>query len=154
MENRVVVNWMQIEDTGSDIRVRYQEVLKSIGDHITLGSGKAKADRLIAAELTSVDHKLLSVLRKVCLDEDEQTVGGYVQYGRFVGQDFQIVGVQNYRIDDNGLMEFAYTFRGMDVFAKDGKYGTNALVLTGKFVAPFHDEINDTLWGKGNWPPK
>jgi hypothetical protein len=151
-EKRVVVNWMRLDDTSTGIRTQYQEVLRNIGEYITLGSGKGKADAIIANDLTPGSYKLLSVLRRVCLDEDEPTVGGFVQYGRFHGQDFHMMGVQDYRIDPNGLMEFAYTYRGTNLFQKDGPYGTDALVLTGTFVAPFHDEINDELWGKGQWP--
>jgi hypothetical protein len=153
-ESRLKVNWMRIVSGVDGFKADFQEVLKNEGDYVVLGSGKAKADALIAKDLVPPNYKLMGVLRKVCLDDSEPTVGGFIQYGRFVGQDFHMMGVQDFRIDDKGGFEIIYTWRGTNLFSTDAKYGTDSLVLTGNFIMPFHDEINDTLWGKGNWPPK
>jgi hypothetical protein len=147
-EKRVVVNHMQIRDGAEGIQTRYHEVLKNTGEYITLGSGRDKAEEIITKEQTPIDHKLLNVLRRVCIDKGEVTVGGFLQYGRFKDKDFVMYGVHDYRVDDNGLWEFVFTYRGTSLFSKE-KYGTDALVLDGYFIAPFHEEINEGLRAKG-----
>jgi hypothetical protein len=69
-----------------------REVLKNVGELEVFGSGKAAARRNLPTSSPGT-REIIYALRAVIEDETIEDVGGHIQFGHFVGSNFQVAGI-------------------------------------------------------------
>jgi len=124
------------------IKSEVKEILLNKNDIEFIGSGAKKAKNLFV-----LDNNIstLSLLKQVIEDESIKSVGGPMQYGYFLGNNFEIRGVQDYRVTRDSP-EIYYHLRGVDYHTKEYLENSNCgLALSYRFVRPFDKEIKDLL---------
>lgn len=123
------------------------EVLVS-QDYLFMGSGKSRAQQLYAAGRRDYLH----MVRHIADEVTEPSVGGSIQYGKFVDTDFAIFGIVEYERVPDELPKVKYTLRGTNMHSdgmglKDGKFFIKYTYVT-PFEAEFHrlvKEYQDSL---------
>jgi hypothetical protein len=76
--------------------VRVRQVVESPGTPIYFGFGRAAAESLAASNPL---QSPLTIIRRVIKERLEPTVGGHVQYGRVVDEDFRVFPVMDHDVD-------------------------------------------------------
>ena len=144
LEKRIIVYKFGVYDDHGRLKARSVRVLENNPDMIILGSGQIKANQIIARKLVEPGPKLLKVLREVCLDETETSVGGHIQYGAFKEKDFKIFGIADYEIAD-GQLKHLYIYRGIKLYEEDFARQERDFHIAQKFITPFQDEIDEYI---------
>lgn len=120
----------------------YDEILKVNGMEF-FGSGEDEAN------LVYNDNKNftpLHIIRKVIKDGKVNSVGGGLQYGEFVINNFKIYGVTDYETyPDGSFKEFLYTLRGINLYKDEFERGDDGFHIAYTFKTPFEKEIQDKL---------
>ena len=122
----------------------YNEILSDNGMEF-FGSGK-----LEAANIYINNQKLspLHIIRKVINEGKVSTVGGGLQYGDFVYNNFKIYGVEDYSLNNDGsLKEYLYTLRGINLYKEEFERGDEGFHIAYPFKRPFEEETNN-IWKK------
>ena len=148
-EEHLLVYKFELVDYGDHYEAMYSEVLDLDEDIIILGSGADKAEEIIAANNIPIGRELLKVLKYVCNDVTEPSVGGYLQYGCFENDNFNIYGISDYRIDDDDNLEYIYCYRGTILYKEKFESKETDFHIAGTFIMPFEDEINAYWKRKG-----
>ena len=108
------------------IRPFYNEILTPNGIEF-FGSGKIEAD-IISKGNTNLSP--LHIIRQVIKDGKIISVGGGLQYGDFVINNFTISGVEDYVLNDDGSFnEYLYTLRGINYTKTNLKDVTKGFTL-------------------------
>jgi hypothetical protein len=137
----IVVYKLELVDYHDHYEVLCNEVLTEEDDFIILGTGASKAEEIITDSNIPIGNKFINVLRDVCHDETEPSVGGYLQYGHFENLNFEILGVQDYAIDDKDDIEFLNTYRGTLLYKGKFEHNYSDFHIAATFITPFEDEI-------------
>ena len=75
-----------------------------------------------------------------------QTVGGGLQYGEFVDNDFRIFGVVDNDINEDGTFnKYLFTLRGIDIYKGDFERPEDGFHIEYNFKEPFRNEANEAL---------
>lgn len=148
-QKEVLVFKFELVDYNDHYEAMYNEVLTEEDDMIILGSGTDKAEELITLNNIQIGNKLLNVLRDVCKDDTELSVGGYLQYGHFDDDNFKIYGIQDYVIDSNDELEYIYPYRGTVLYKDKFERDESDFHIGVNFIMPFEDEIEEYWKQKG-----
>jgi hypothetical protein len=142
LENRVRVYKFSVRLHPDRIEPYFEEILQ--GDSIQFfGSGKDEAELIHNA-----NNRLspLFILREIIRSGAVDTVGGGLQYGEFVINNFKIFGVVDYELHPDGsFKEYLYTLRGINLYKDEFERGEDGFHVAYKFVEPFRQEIRDIL---------
>lgn len=142
-EQKILVYKLELVDYGDHYEVLCDEVLIDEEEIITLGSGSDAANEIINTRGITAGLSPLKVLREICHDENEPSVGGYLQFGNFENNNFTVFGVQDYRIDENDNLEYLYTYQGTLLYKGAFEFDENDFHIAPTFIMPFGDEISD-----------
>ena len=122
---------------------RYSEFLIADGVEF-FGSGKKKA-----IELYNLNPNFtpLKILREVIKDKDVPSVGGGMQYGDFLKNNFRILGVEDYELDENGkFKDYLYTLRGLNLYKDELDYLDCELHINYPILRAFKKEIDELVF--------
>lgn len=124
------------------IQPEYREILTNDGMEF-FGSGKDEAQHAFD------NNPLLSplhILRKVINEGKVTSVGGGMQYGEFVGNNFTIFGIEDYTVNaDGSFKEYLYTLRGLNLYKEEFEAESDDFHVAYSFKRPFEKEI-DAIW--------
>jgi hypothetical protein len=140
---RIMVYRIEIVDKTDHFESKCYEVLTNENDMVIMGSGKQLAEKIISSKGIEPVYQLLKVLREVCKDSTVLSVGGYLQFGQFIDNDFKIEGVLDYEIDASGELERLCTYRGTILYRGKFENDENDFHINCTFVMPFEDEIQE-----------
>ncbi|MGC4102299.1 hypothetical protein [Ferruginibacter sp.] len=146
-QNDILVYKFELVDYNTHYKAMIDEVLVDDGDMIIMGSGTDKAAENISINNIPVDNQLLKVLRDVCNDDTEPSVGGFIQYGHFKDYNFKILGVEDYAVDSDGNIEYIFAYRGTVMYKDKFERADDDFHMYYTFIRPFEDDINE-LWRK------
>jgi len=117
----------------------FNEILVS-NNYEIIGDGKDKAEQLIQEEYNSKFKAIKAIIE----DNNYPTVGGNIQYGRFVNENFQIFGVENYRLDiEEKIIKIYYDINGLELI--DDQLSTESITVKNSFIKPFEMEIKSLI---------
>lgn len=142
---KVMIYKFEILDRGTHFEAVWHEVLTNENAMEIMGSGRRCAQELIAAREISPGNNLLKVLRDVCKDNNVPSVGGNLQYGHFVNNNFEIKGIEDYAIDGDDNLEYIYAYRGTKLYRDKFEASDIDFLIAYTFITPFKDEI-DAYW--------
>ncbi|MFW5700114.1 MAG: hypothetical protein ACOCWM_00355 [Cyclobacteriaceae bacterium] len=124
------------------IRPDYEEILVNDGIEF-FGSGSTEAQNIYK---TTPSLGPLHIVRQVIKEGKINAVGGGLQYGEFVFNNFKVFGVEDYLLNDDGsFKEYLYTLRGINLYKDEFERGDDGFHVAYKFKRPFEKEIND-IW--------
>jgi hypothetical protein len=107
------------------------------------GSGKTDATKIYTQ---NVGLKPLHIIREAINDGNIDTVGGGLQYGEFVINNFQVFGVEDYKLNNDGSFgEYLYTLRGLNLYKDEFERENNDFHIAYSFKRPFESEINQAM---------
>jgi hypothetical protein len=118
------------------------EVLQEEGDILMLGA-QDKAKEIIESKGVVAGVELLSVLREICMDDTEPSVGGFLQYGNFANVDFRIFGVMDYDVDENGYVDYIVPYRGIVLSESKTSIVKDGFHINVPFISPFEKEMDE-----------
>lgn len=148
-KQKVLVFKFELVDYGDHYETICDEVLEDDNDLMLMGSGSEKAEELITVKNIKPGNNLLKVLRDVCKDTSVPSVGGYLQYGQFNNNDFRILGISDYKVDQNGDIEYIFAYRGTVLYKDKFEASEYDYHIATDFIMPFQDEI-DEYWKQKN----
>lgn len=120
-------------------------VLEDPEEIVSIGSGSDRARAALDDIQPIKSTEVLKVLRSVCIDDDDD-VGGFIQYGMFEEKDFKIFGIQDYHIDDLGELEILYTYRGILTLKGNFEVDEKRFQMRMRYLCPFEAEIDEHLF--------
>jgi hypothetical protein len=122
------------------IKPDFEEILIDDG-MVFLGSGATEARNIhIANDRLGPLH----IARQVIKEGKVNTVGGGLQYGEFVINNFKVYGVEDYLMNDDGTFkEYLYTLRGINLYKDEFERGDDGFHVAYSFKRPFEKEINN-----------
>jgi hypothetical protein len=84
------------------------------------------------------------IVRAVCEDKSEKSVGGNIQFGLLDSDDFRVMGIHDYRVND-ALKEIytGFFIAGVEIAGGDSLFGDSGFALHRGFLNPFTAEIQD-----------
>lgn len=124
------------------IRPFHKEILMNNGMEF-FGSGNNEAE-LIFKGNTSLSP--LHIIRQVIKEGKVNSVGGGLQYGDFVINNFTIYGVEDYELNvDGSFKEYLYTLRGINIYKDEFERGNDGFHVAYSFKRPFEKEIQN-IW--------
>ncbi len=124
------------------IRPGYKEILISDGMEF-FGSGATEAENIY-----HLNNKLspFHIVRQVINEGKVNTVGGGIQYGEFVSNNFKVYGVEDYLLNGDGsFKEYIYTLRGINLYRDEFECGDDGFHIAYSFKRPFEEEIKN-IW--------
>lgn len=142
IRNKVRVFKFSVEITPEEITPTLNEILQNDGIGF-FGSGKTQAETIYQA-----NNKLgpLHIIREVISGGLVDTVGGGLQYGEFVINNFKVYGIVDYELyDDGSFKEYLYTLRGLNLYKDEFERGDDGLHIAYTFKQPFEREIQQVL---------
>jgi len=126
------------------IRPFHNEILITDGMEF-FGSGKNEANIIYTGD-TSLSP--LHIIRQVIKEGKVLSVGGGLQYGDFVINNFTIYGVEDYVLNaDGSFQDYLYTLRGINLYKGDFERDDDGFHVAYSFKRPFEKEI-DEIWEK------
>lgn len=131
------------ETSKHPIAPQYKEILTTDGVEF-YGSGADEAKSIFnnAPQLAP-----LRIIKQVIKDNKVNTVGGGLQYGDFTNGNFNICGVQDYALNEDGsFKEYILSLRGIDLYKDDFERDADGFHIAYTFLTPFEDEINEILF--------
>ncbi len=143
-QNRVRVFKFSVNVYPDRIEPYCDEILITDGIEF-FGSGKTEAQRIHTA-----NSKLspLHIIREVIRSNTVTSVGGGLQYGEFVINNFKIFGVTDYELNTDGTFkEYLYTLRGINLYKDEFERDDDGFHIAYTFKIPFEQEIKET-WKK------
>ena len=137
-QNKVRIFKFSVRIHPDRIEPFYDEILKIDGIEF-FGSGKTEA-QIVYSRNTKLGS--LHIIREVIRSNKVDTVGGGLQYGEFVINNFQIFGVTDYELNPDGTFkEFLYTLRGINLYKDEFERGDDGFHIAYTFKRPFENEI-------------
>jgi hypothetical protein len=107
------------------------------------GSGKTKAEHVHNSDSSLT---LLHITREIINDTQIDTVGGGLQYGEFVINNFKVYGVENYELNTDGsFKEYQHTLRGLNIYKDEFEGGLDGFHIGYTFKQPFQAEIDKAM---------
>lgn len=140
-KNIRVFNFHQI-NVGGEFQYTYKEIL--LGDGIEFyGLGKdAAKDFHFKEPSKSVFH----IVKNVIDDPSTPSVGGSIQYGEFRENDFEIFGVMDYDLNEDGTFgRHLFMLRGLNMDRSDFNRNEKDFHVAYSYKMPFETEINKLL---------
>jgi hypothetical protein len=142
IQNKVRIYKFSCDTSTYPIRPFHKEILIANGIEF-FGSGKTEANNI---HTQNINLSPLHIIRQVINDGKVATVGGGLQYGEFVINNFTIYGVENYELNDDGTFkEYLYTLRGINLYKDEFERGDDGFHVAYKFKRPFEQEIKN-IW--------
>lgn len=144
IENKIRIFKFSCDTSNYPIQPFFEEILNDNGIEF-FGSGKTEAENIYTN-----DNSLspLHIIRKVIKDANIESVGGGLQYGEFVINNFKIFGVEDYQLNNDGTFkEYLYTLRGINLYKDEFERQDDGFHVAYQFKRPFEKEIND-IWKK------
>ena len=142
IQNKVRIYKFSCDTSTYPIRPFHEEILIANGIEF-FGSGKTEANNI---HTQNINLSPLHIIRQVINDGNVATVGGGLQYGEFVINNFTIYGVENYELNDDGTFkEYLYTLRGINLYKDEFERGDDGFHVAYKFKRPFEQEIKN-IW--------
>jgi hypothetical protein len=103
------------------------------------GSGAHRAERIL---LSNPKAQPFRIVKEVCLDNGERTVGGAIQYGAVYRKEFVLYAVQDYEPNgDSGQVEIGHFIGGVELSGIRDAIGTSGMALGGEFIRPFLPDV-------------
>lgn len=125
------------DTSGYPIKPNYEEILIDDG-MVFFGSGTIEAKK-IYQENTNL--KPVFIVKRVILESKVDTVGGVIQYGEFLEDNFNIYGVEDYTLKEDGSFnKFHYSLRGVNLYIKELEPDYDGFEVVYKFLRPFKNE--------------
>lgn len=142
IQNKVRIFKFSCDTSTYPIRPFHEEILLANGIEF-FGSGKTEANNI---HTQNINLSPLHIIRQVINDGKVASVGGGLQYGEFVINNFTIYGVENYELNDDGTFkEYLYTLRGINLYKDEFERDDDGFHVAYKFKRPFEQEIKD-IW--------
>lgn len=142
IQNKVRIFKFSCDTSTYPIRPFHEEILITDGIEF-FGSGKIEAKKI---NTQNIFFSPLHIIRQVINDGNVTTVGGGLQYGEFVINNFTIYGVENYELNDDGTFkEYLYTLRGINLYKDEFERDDDGFHVAYKFKRPFEQEISN-IW--------
>ncbi|MBD8084655.1 hypothetical protein [Chryseobacterium caseinilyticum] len=142
IQNKIRIFKFSCDTSTHPIRPFHEEILTENGIEF-FGSGKNEADRI---HTQNANLSPLHIIRQVIRDGNVVSVGGGLQYGEFVINNFTIYGVEDYVVNDDGTFkEYLYTLRGINLYKEEFERGDDGFHVAYTFKRPFEQEINN-IW--------
>ncbi|WKZ76141.1 MAG: hypothetical protein QY303_04995 [Vicingaceae bacterium] len=142
IQNKVRIYKFSCDTSTYPIRPFHEEILIENGIEF-FGSGKTEANNI---HTQNINLSPLHIIRQVINDGKVSTVGGGLQYGEFVINNFTIYGVENYELNGDGTFkEYLYTLRGINLYKDEFERGDDGFHVAYKFKRPFEQEIKN-IW--------
>jgi hypothetical protein len=142
IQNKVRIYKFSCDTSTYPIRPFHEEILIANGIEF-FGRGKTEANNI---HTQNINLSPLHIIRQVINDGRVATVGGGLQYGEFVINNFTIYGVENYELNDDGTFkEHLYTLRGINLYKDEFERGNDGFHIAYKFKRPFEQEIKN-IW--------
>ncbi len=133
---------LTIDTSNFPITTDIKEILSS-KEVLFFGSGQKRAEEIFK---NSSNHSLLKILKIVINDEDTPTVGGGLQYGHIVDNNFKIFGIQDYIVNDSEKkLNVFFHLRNISLYEKTLAFQSKSFIYSQKFILPFKDEIDDYI---------
>jgi len=135
-----------IKSEGYRLTVDHDEVLLNDKDSIAFGSGRPKYEERRKAGVSYLD-----ALKEVIDDPNWQTVGGFVQYGRFGprGHGFQLMAVRDYLIcEAEKVVKSGVVFRGLPLYGNAPHGFEGGLAIAQRVLDPFRARL-ETIRDRG-----
>lgn len=140
IQNKVRIYKFSCDTSTYPIRPFHEEILTNNGIEF-FGSGKTEANNI---HTQNIHLSPLHIIRQVINDNKVLTVGGGLQYGEFVINNFKIYGVENYELNDDGTFkEYLYTLRGINLYKDEFERSDDGFHVAYKFKRPFEQEIDN-----------
>lgn len=142
IQNKVRIYKFSCDTSTYPIRPFHEEILIENGIEF-FGSGKTEANNI---HTQNINLSPLHIIRQVINDGKVSKVGGGLQYGEFVINNFTIYGVENYELNGDGTFkEYLYTLRGINLYKDEFERGDDGFHVAYKFKRPFEQEIKN-IW--------
>lgn len=143
-QNKLRVFLFYCDTSNYPIKPDYKEILESDGMEF-FGSGETEAKLIYE---TNKNLTPLHIIRKVIEDGQVNSVGGGLQYGDFVINNFKVFGVEDYVLNlDGSFKEYLYTLRGINLYKEEFEREDDDFHIAYKFKRPFEKEIEE-IWKK------
>ena len=141
IQNKIRIFKFSCDTSNYPIRPFHEEILVDNGIEF-FGSGKTEATTIYTNNTTLSP---LHIVRQVIKDGNVDSVGGGLQYGEFVINNFTIYGVEDYELNTDGTFkEYLYTLRGINLYKDEFQRADDEFHVAYKFKRPFEKEINNT----------
>lgn len=142
IQNKVRIFKFSCDTSNYPIRPFHEEILVDNGIEF-FGSGKTEATTIYTKNTTLSP---LHIVRQVIKDGNVDSVGGGLQYGEFVINNFTIYGVEDYELNTDGTFkEYLYTLRGINLYKDEFQRADDEFHVAYTFKRPFKQEINN-IW--------
>lgn len=140
--NKIRVFKFSCDTSNYPIRPFYKEIIDE--DDIDFsGSGSTEARKIYAMQGNILP---LRTIKQVIDSKLVKSVGGGLQYGEFVDNNFRIYGVEDYVLNDDGTFkEYLYTLRGMNLYKNEFEREDGDFHIAYKFKRPFERDINKLI---------
>lgn len=126
----------RLDKSSFPLKAEYREVLKAHEDMEFLGSGTEDARKLHP----KVYRNPFKILRSVILNERVPSVGGNVQFGKFIDDEFKIFGVVQYSVGESGLAIAHHNLRGIELYKGDFSTNFEKFHPSLSFISPFEED--------------
>lgn len=124
---------------GNKFDYSYEEILKGNTDIEFIGSGKSDAEKYQKSEI-----RPLYILRKVINDDNVDTVGGPIQYGRTNDLFFNTLGIIDYQINEKDMTYYPqYYFNGFELIDDVRMLKADSFHIDMQYEDPFKDLVNE-----------
>jgi hypothetical protein len=142
VENKTRVFYFTASPADGRIDVLVEEILLD-SDVFVFGSGR----QAVESRLETGIQPLLA-LKETIEDEDERSVGGFVQYGMFspAEKEFRLYSVHDYVVDhQDRVIWTGHVFRGLPLYGAPPPGQEMGLVVAQSIILPFQDQIQRYL---------
>lgn len=142
IQNKIRIFKFSCDMSNYPIKPFHEEILTNNGIAF-FGSGKTEANNIYTQ---NTNLSPLHILRQVINNGNVGSVGGGLQYGDFVINNFTIYGVENYELNADGTFkEYLYTLRGINLYKDEFERGDDGFHVAYTFKRPFKQEIKN-IW--------
>mgnify|MGYP006432140063 CR=1 FL=1 len=127
----------------SKVKYKYEEILKSDESINFLGSGKTKAENMFR----SIDKTPpLEILRDIIHDDDIESVGGSIQFGKIKYYSFSNYGVIDYVKDDDKKKFASFThLNGMKMLNSNFMIKKDQFHIQIPYIDPFKKQTDELI---------
>lgn len=116
-------------------------------DYEMFGSGRPETEAWEEefGDRSFTDYDCLKLLKDACEDPNEESVGGPLQYGRFVNNNFEILGVADFKVGPDQMLKNLYPLRGTYLYEESIESTVHGFHVQNNFITPFQRDANDYL---------
>lgn len=141
-QNKIRIFKFSCDISNFPIKPFYKEILQCNGMEF-FGSGQIEAKNIYEN-----NNKLspLHIIRQVIGEGKVDTVGGGLQYGDFKDGNFNVYGIVDYELDEQGNFKgYLYTLRGINLYKNEFDRRNEDFHIAYSFKEPFIKEIKELL---------